>query len=122
MSNNHNPQPQLDTESKHDGEIVIFIQGHTISPCSICLKERNQSKSWFEQRKQWADILLKFPARSEASIIELRLLECCWHPDPNLEFPKLQAHSNMVGTEGIESLPLDEMSVTSSQDDVIIII
>ncbi len=43
-------------------------------------------------------------------MMELRLLECCQHPNPNLEFPQLQAHSNIAG------IKLNGMSVTSSQD------
>jgi hypothetical protein len=54
--------------------------------------------------------------RFEPYIIELRLLECCWHPDPYLEFQPLQAHSNI---EGIKRLPpeQDECNVFPGQTD-----
>ncbi len=80
------------------------------------------------------DIFLKFPAiflpkfvdityktKSRVIFIELRLLEYCWqHPDPNLEFLQLQAYSNFGGIYRLPTGRLDGMSLTSSQDKIIV--
>ncbi len=63
---------------------------------------------------KFVDITYKTKSRVIQYIIELRLLEYCWQPDPNLEFLQLQAHSNFGG---IYRLPngRDEFNVFPGQ-------
>jgi hypothetical protein len=114
-------------------KIIIFIRGDH-SPCS----NLSRSKKNYNRRVDLnRDIFLEFPARSlvpkfvdmtyvwnkdpKHRWIELQLLECCWHPDPNSKIPQLQTNSN---TWGIACLPpgRDECNVFSGRNEEILII
>jgi hypothetical protein len=69
-------------------------------PCQISSEEVRGYDIWNQEE-------VKSTAKlgNHMYIMELRLLECCRHPDRNLEYPQLQAHFN------IERIGRDECNV-----------
>ncbi len=47
--------------------ITIFNRGHH-SPCSICLEESKQPKSWFQQSKQWERWIPEIPRQVSTEV------------------------------------------------------
>jgi hypothetical protein len=104
--------PQFREPARHCNQNHHFEGRHSL--CSICIEVRNPGVN-LNRANIERGILLKFPVRfhpkfvgltyetkirtSEPYFIELQLLECWWHLGPNLEFPQLQAHSNIWGNE-----------------------
>jgi hypothetical protein len=90
----HNPQ------STASARIKIIIFGYH-SPCSACLEVRKRSNVDLNRASNKHKYIPEIPSHishffrsswiyniwNQYAIIELRLLEWCWHPDSKLVFP-----------------------------------
>jgi hypothetical protein len=90
-------------------KIIIFIRGLSFTMFDLSRRKQEIEESIWKKQTMGRDILncpSDFSITYETKIQTIhhwttvvRLLECCWHLDPNLEFPQLSAYFNIGGIE-----------------------